>query len=141
MVTSQINEQMFVAYTSQGLNCYVLCGSTFFNPGFAEDIDSYNACFVIDDVSAFANAISTKLPFFKAGYEGSVIYQDNGILERDPNEKMVSDFVDITSTDSPSLDKMMDQAAKYPVSSNCSSSEAYMHRKLNIECFGCPKFG
>jgi hypothetical protein len=59
----------------RGHDCYVLCGSLNNTENVRKLFPHADAGFVIDDITAFANVISTKIPYV-GGLEGFAIYQD-----------------------------------------------------------------
>jgi hypothetical protein len=64
----------------RGSDCYVLCG-TLHNTSKTRALFKSDGCFVIDNILAFANAVSTKIPFAQ-GLEGFAIYQDDTTITK-----------------------------------------------------------
>ena len=66
----------------KGHDCYVLCGTVHNTENVRRQFKQYDACIAIDNVTAFANAVSLRIPFFRQGLEGLVIYQDNTTINK-----------------------------------------------------------
>jgi hypothetical protein len=69
-----------MTHQGRGADCYVLCG-TLNNTSAARALFMSDGCFAIDNIIAFANVVSTKIPFV-GGLEGFAIYQDDNILTK-----------------------------------------------------------
>lgn len=71
----------------RGSNAYVLCGTIAYMKSIEDDFNQYDACFVIDNTTEFAAAISLQAPSFVAGCEGLVIYQDDTVIIRNTDSQ------------------------------------------------------
>jgi hypothetical protein len=60
----------------RGRDCYVMCGTIHNTENARSLFPQYNGCIAIDNITAFAGAVSTKIPF-AGGLEGLAIYQDS----------------------------------------------------------------
>ncbi|MGY4627172.1 hypothetical protein [Bradyrhizobium sp. USDA 4486] len=70
-----------VTVQGRGSDCYVLCGTLNNTAEMRKLFPQYDACLVIDDITAFANTVSTKIPFV-GGLEGIAIYQDEPTITK-----------------------------------------------------------
>ena len=84
----------------RGSDCYVLCG-TLNNTTDARKLFASDGCFVIDNITAFANAVSAKIPFV-GGLEGFAIYQDDTTITKS-----------LSTSTATSLDKYRNPDAKH----------------------------
>jgi hypothetical protein len=64
-------------FGGRGHDHYVLCGTIHNTKNVRDQFKQYDACMAIDNVTAFANAVASAIPYFKGGTEGMVIYQDD----------------------------------------------------------------
>lgn len=76
---------------SQGQNSYVLCGSTRFDPEIGKAFNA-DSGFRINDPTAFANAISSHIPGFRAGMEGLCNYRGRKAVDRAIQNYQLEDF-------------------------------------------------
>lgn len=76
----------------QGLNAYVLCGSTRYATQLRESF-GVDSGFRINDTTAFANAISSHIPGFIWGCEGMCIYSGNDSIIRDMGDLNLNSFM------------------------------------------------
>jgi hypothetical protein len=74
--------QAVIGLTRQGLDAYVLCGSTVYSPELSE-VFKANSGFRINDTTAFAHAIARHIPQFMYGCEGLCQYVSQRIVLRD----------------------------------------------------------
>jgi hypothetical protein len=65
----------------RGRDCYVLCGTLNNIADTRKLFPQYDACLVIDDITSFANAVSTKIPYV-GGLEGLAVYQDETAITK-----------------------------------------------------------
>lgn len=73
--------QTLFAVMGQGHDAYVLCGSTIHSETLAKAFQA-NSGFRINDPTAFGVAVAQSIPGFRGGREGSCIYADGKIVNR-----------------------------------------------------------
>ncbi len=76
------SQATFGVVGSTGQNFYVLCGTLHNTEAARKEFGQYDACIAIDNVTAFANAVSFHIPYFTGGLEGSAIYKDQRTINR-----------------------------------------------------------
>jgi hypothetical protein len=86
-----------MSHHGRGGDCYVLCG-TLNNTSDAKKLFKADSCFVIDDITSFANAVSTKIPFV-GGLEGFAIYQDDTTIMKSLGSLTAADFGNFKNPD------------------------------------------
>jgi hypothetical protein len=89
-----LGTQATIAMVSgRGHACYVLC-ATLHNTEAVRKVFNTGACIAIDNVLAFANAVSLKLPYFTGGLEGPVMYQDNTTINKNIGAMKPEEFME-----------------------------------------------
>src|ERR1035437_1276149 len=78
---------------STGHNCYVLCGTLHNIESVRTEFKQYDACIAIDDVAAFANAVSLRISFFTSGLEGPTLYQDARMINKNLGDIKAEDIM------------------------------------------------
>jgi hypothetical protein len=95
----------------QGSTAAVLCGSTLFSENLQTAFQT-DSGFRIDNTTAFGNVISSHIPGFRIGIEGTCIYRSKRVISRRIKEIDPESFkVDSTKGDDMDLNKMMRAAS------------------------------
>ena len=81
-------------FGGKGHDCYVLCGTLHNTEGVRKEFDNCDACIAIDNVTEFAGAVSLKIPFFKGGFEGMALYQDETMILKNLGDMKVEEFME-----------------------------------------------
>jgi hypothetical protein len=59
-----------------------------------KQFDNCDACIAIDDVTAFANVVSLKIPFFTCGMESHALYQDVRTINKNLGNITTEEFME-----------------------------------------------
>jgi len=79
---------------ARGHDCYVLCGTLHNTESVRSQFNQYDACIAIDNVVAFANEVSLKIPFFTRGMEGPALYQDARTINKNVGDMKAEDLIE-----------------------------------------------
>jgi hypothetical protein len=75
------NDSTIFVVSSRGDNCYILCGTTNESASLqSQCFGDYDACFIIDNPTLFAQAVAMKLPQFSGGFDGACIYREDAAM-------------------------------------------------------------
>jgi len=81
-VNSEGDGQTLIAAMSQGQDAFVLCTSLIYSDELAKAFNT-DSGFRVNDIFAFANAISRHVSGFTVGLEGACLYLKKKVLDRD----------------------------------------------------------
>ena len=122
-VNSEGEGQTLMAVMGQGQNAYVLCTSLIYSDELASAFAT-DSGFRINDIFAFANAISRHVPGFSSGIEGPCVYLNQRVLDRDMGHIDIESWR--TDASAPDLDMgRMTQAL-----SNMAGDDLYFLKNL-----------
>jgi hypothetical protein len=122
-VNSEGEGQTLIAVMGQGQNAYVLCTSLIYSDELAS-VFATDSGFRINDIFAFANAISRHVPGFSSGIEGPCVYLNQRVLDRDMGRIDIESWR--TDASAPDLDMgRMTQAL-----SNMAGDDMYFLKNL-----------
>ncbi len=76
------SEMSVFTVQGRGADCYVLCGSMHDTAATRECFPDCDGCIIIDNPTEFAAQVALQIPYFKGGYEGSCIYQDDASIQK-----------------------------------------------------------